>query len=683
MLVVRTHSLVLAVLIASFGLVVPAVPSSAATAQEADEPRISDIQGTSRVSPYLGEQVANVSGVVTGVDRFGSARGFWFQDPDGDEDERSSSGLFVHTGDSTPDVDPGDDVVVTGEVAEYRPGDEQDSAHQAITQLTEARWEVRASGVPLPEPEVLDAEEIPEEFAPTGDDISERELEPDSYALDFLESRAGMRVTVSDTRVVGPTDDFNSLWVTTKAEQNPTERGGTVYNSYAEPNSGRIKVESLVPFDERPFPEADVGDVLAGSTVGPLHYSQYGGYGIQATTLGEHVSHDLDRDVAAAQDDWELSIATYNVENLAATDPQDDFGRHSRGIVDNLRSPDILGLVEIQDNSGSADDGVVDADETLDRLVDAVSEAGGPDYEWRQINPEDGADGGQPGGNIRNAFLFDPDRVDFVDIPGGDANTPARVVEVDGNPELSSSPGRVAPQESAWQNSRKPLVGQFEFAGRSVFVVTNHFTAKTVDDPLHGIRQPPERHSEEQRHQQATLVREFADEISEVDPTANVAVIGDLNDFEFSGTLQTLTEDSGMYNPMLEINESERYTYVFDGNSQALDHLLTSRNLAHRVDYEIIRVNAEFHDQASDHDPVLARFLPVTGDTEFDAAEDETYYDGAQPRSDDELDELLDVSSDLDAEPTRSAVPGVLGGVLVVALLMLGWGWWCRRRDRN
>ena len=42
--------------------------------------------------------------------------------------------------------------------------------------------------------------------------------------------------------------------------------------------------------------------------------------------------------------------------------------------------------------------------------------AGGPAYEWRQIDPVDGAEGGQPGGNIRVAFLFRTDRgLKFVD----------------------------------------------------------------------------------------------------------------------------------------------------------------------------------------------------------------------------------------------------------------------------
>jgi predicted extracellular nuclease len=57
---------------------------------------------------------------------------------------------------------------------------------------------------------------------------------------------------------------------------------------------------------------------------------------------------------------------------------------------------------------------------------------------------------------------------------------------------------------------------------------------------------------------------------------------------------------------------NERYTYVFDGNSQALDHILVASNLYQQAfdSADIIHLNAEFAAayRSSDHDPVLARF---------------------------------------------------------------------------
>ncbi|GAA1437828.1 endonuclease/exonuclease/phosphatase family protein [Nocardiopsis tropica] len=562
--------------------------------------RVHDVQGTTRTSPYAGRQVTGLPGVVTAVNAFGGARGFWFQDTEGDGDPRTSEALFVFTGSTTPAVAPGDEVLVAGRVGEYRPA----AGYQTTTQLDGARWTVLSTGNALPDSVLLDADALPEAYAPDhGGDVSGLELEPDVYALDFWAAHEHMTVRVEDAPVVGATDGYHALWVTTDPGQNPTVNGGTAYGSYDEPNSGRVKVESLLDRAEHPFPEANVGDTLAGVTEGPLHHSRFGGYLIRATTLGEHVPGGLERTPVRGTERYEVSIATYNVENLGGRDDQARFDALAAGIVDHLDTPDIIGLEEIQDDSGPVDDGTVDAGVTLDRLVEAVAAHGGPAYEWRQISPEDKQDGGQPGGNIRNAFLFDPERVEFVDREGGDATTAVEVVEGGRGPELSVSPGRISPLDEAWDSSRKPLVGHFRALNRDVYVVTNHFNSKGGDEPLHGVNQPPNRTSEAQRHAQAELVGAFADELLAADPQANLVVMGDLNDFQFSRTLEILTGEGRLHNPMADLPEGERYNYVFDGNSQALDHILVNRALAGRVDYAVARLNSEFHDQVSDHDP--------------------------------------------------------------------------------
>ncbi|NEB71247.1 endonuclease/exonuclease/phosphatase, partial [Streptomyces fulvissimus] len=88
--------------------------------------------------------------------------------------------------------------------------------------------------------------------------------------------------------------------------------------------------------------------------------------------------------------------------------------------------------------------------------------------DWRSIDPVDKADGGEPGGNIRQAFLFNPGRVSFTDRPGGDATTATGVVRERGGAALTHSPGRVDPADPAWRNSRKPLAGEFTFRGERV-----------------------------------------------------------------------------------------------------------------------------------------------------------------------------------------------------------------------
>jgi predicted extracellular nuclease len=87
-----------------------------------------------------------------------------------------------------------------------------------------------------------------------------------------------------------------------------------------------------------------------------------------------------------------------------------------------------------------------------------------------------------------------------------------------------------------------------------------------------------------------------------------VVVLGDINDFEFSQTVELL--EGGVLTTLMDtLPSAERYSYVFEGNSQVLDQILVSKTLlsSFPVDYDPVHVNAEFADQVSDHDPQVAR----------------------------------------------------------------------------
>ncbi|NJP77455.1 endonuclease/exonuclease/phosphatase [Streptomyces sp. AA8] len=572
--------------------------------------RIHDIQGRTRVSPLAGQQVSGVPGVVTAVRAFGSARGFWIQDTRPDRNDATSEGIFVFTGSTAPSVAVGDDVAVSGTVTEYYPGGEK-AGLQSVTQLTKATWTVRSSGNALPAPVRLRPSQIPDRYAPDarGGSVEKLALRPGSYALDRYESLEGMRVSVQDAPVVGATSEHKDLWVTAEPRHNRTARGGTLYGSYGDPNAGRVKVVSLMPFAQRPFPVANVGDELTGTTAGPLDYDNFGGYTLQATELGKLADRGLKRETTRKQRSDELAVATYNVENLSPRTPQAKFDRLAAALVTNLASPDIVALEEVQDDNGTTDDGTVDAGHTLRKLTDAIKAAGGPAYEWRQINPVNGQDGGQPGGNIRTAFLFNPARVSFTDTPGGDSTTAVKAVRAGGKAALTASPGRIDPGNAAWANSRKPLAGQFTFRGQRVFVVANHFNSKGGDQGLDSRFQPPARPSEVQRKEQAKSVNAFVKQLLAADRHANVIVAGDLNDFQFSSAVKTLTAGKVLTDQIDRLPRNERYGYVYQGNSQVLDHILTSPHVR-RVDYDIVHINAEFADQASDHDPQVLRWKP-------------------------------------------------------------------------
>ncbi|MEE1765656.1 MULTISPECIES: endonuclease/exonuclease/phosphatase family protein [unclassified Streptomyces] len=577
---------------------------------EADSIRIHDIQGTTRTSPLAGQQVTGVEGIVTGVRTYGS-RGFWIQDTRADADPATSEGVFVFTS-SRPTVSVGDAVTVAGTVSEFVPGGTS-SGNQSVTQITRPTITVVSTGNAVPAATVVNARSVPSRYAPTGDtaaggSVNGLKLAPATYALDFYESLEGMNVQVADARVVGATDPFTELWVTVKPLENANRRGGTVYGSYSSQNTGRIQIQSLGAVAD--FPKANVGDVLGGTTAGPLDYNQFGGYTLVANQLGTLKQGGLERETTRRQGRGELAVATYNVENL---DPSDaTFADHAAAIVHNLQSPDIVTLEEIQDNNGATNDGTVAADQTVKKLVEAIAAAGGPTYDWRSIDPVNLADGGEPGGNIRQVFLFNPERVSFTDRAGGDATTAVGVTKAYGKARLTVSPGRIDPANAAWTNSRKPLVGEFSFRGKSVFVIANHFASKGGDQSLHSEFQPPKRSSETQRHLQATAVNTFVKEILAKDKNADVITLGDINDFEFSRTTELLEDDGALWSAVKSLPRSERYSYVFQGNTQVLDQILISPSIRRSCEftYDSVHTNAEFNDQISDHDPQVLRFKP-------------------------------------------------------------------------
>ena len=573
------------------------------------ERRIHEIQGAAHRSPLEGQAASDVRGIVTAL----VSNGFFFEDPNADGDPATSEGLFVFTS-IAPPAAVGDAVLVDGLVTEFRPGGAT-STNLTQSELASPVVEVLSSGNPLPGPSVIGkggrvppGEVIDNDS--TGDAESSGVFDPAEDGLDFYESFESMRVQVNKARVVGPTTSFGEIPVVGDAAERAgilTNRGGLLIRA-DDFNPERIHLDDrlLLPAS---LPLLDVGDRFKSPVVGILDYS-FGNFKLDVSEPVVSVAGGLQREFAKVPGPNELAVATFNVENLDPSDPPDKFDQLAGLIVNNLKSPDIVALEEIQDANGPVNNGVVDGGPTLDALVASISAAGGPAYSYRQINPVNNADGGEPGGNIRVGFIFRTDRgLSFVDRPGGTATTATGAVAGPDGAELTFSPGRIDPNNSAFNASRKPLVGEFRWRGQTVFAIVNHFNSKGGDDPLFGRFQPPDRVTETQRHAQAQVVNDFVDALHAVDSGARVVVLGDLNDFEFSETLSILQGDV-LENLLLTLKQPERYTYVFEGNSQVLDQILVSRHLERDLmAYDVVHVNSEFAVQASDHEPQVARFL--------------------------------------------------------------------------
>ncbi|MGH3716728.1 MAG: endonuclease/exonuclease/phosphatase family protein [Micromonosporaceae bacterium] len=573
-------------------------------------PRIRDIQGAAHVSPRKGQTVGGVKGVVTAK----KSNGFWYQDPCPDTNVATSEALFVFTS-SAPTVAVGDEVAVSGTVSEYRPGGAT-TANLSITQISSpAVTKVGTRAVPattvvgsggrVPPTTVIDNDAI-------GDVETSGTFDATTDGLDFYESMEGMRLQVNNPVAVGRSDSFGEIPVLADNGAGAsvrTTRGGIVLRS-SDGNPERIILDDVALAGSTPS-GVNVGDHFSGAATGVLDYS-FGNFKLELTSPLTRVAGSLAKETTAAPGPGQISVATFNVENLDPTDSQSKFDGLATTIVSNLRAPGIIAVEEVQDNDGAANTSTVDASQTWAKLINAITAKGGPAYSYRSINPVDDQDGGEPGGNIRVGFLFRTDiGISFVTgTPGG--STTAVSVQSTGNPsdpvKLSHNPGRLDPTNAAFNASRKPLAGHFKYAGKSLFVIANHWNSKGGDDPICGRFQPPKQSSQTQRNQQAQVVAGFVSQVLAKDANARIVVAGDLNDFPWSGPVQKLVA-AGLTDLPATLPDAERYTYVYQGNSQVLDHILLSRSLANTsYGYDVVHVNSEFAGQLSDHEPQLVRF---------------------------------------------------------------------------
>ena len=564
---------------------------------------IPEIQGAGLTSDAEGVLV-RTTGIVTAVD----SNGFYFQDALGDGDDATSDGLFVFTS-SAPSVSVGDEVEVVGRVLEFGGG-----SNLSLTQISRpSSVTVNSSGNAAPASVLL------------GDGGLAIPTDSVASGIDFYESLEGMRVTIQDAAAVSPTDGNEIYAVANRgANSNSLSDRGTINNGPEDFNPERllIQVDSGVT-PNFAIPEVTVGDAL-GDVTGVMNYSN-GEYEIEVTDAFTAVSAGLEPEVTTlTAGEEQLTVASYNVLNLDPNDGEARFAALGAQIVDNLGSPDIVGLQEVQDNNGAINDGTVSASLTLQLLAAAIAAAGGPQYEVIDNTfIADGLNGGQQGGNIRNAFLYNPERVSLV--------------------EGSVQPGALLPQsdpDSPFNGSRLPLAATFEFAGEEVTVISNHFSSKGGSVPLFGSVQPTDLGQEDpsingslnERREQAQAVNDFVDTILAENADANVVVLGDLNEFEFISPLDILegtavstndgfdvaaSGESGiLFNLVETLPENERYSFIFQGNSQALDHILVSNNLADVAEFDMVHVNTEFIEETSDHDPLVARLDFSTPDPE-------------------------------------------------------------------
>ncbi|KAL8989816.1 MAG: hypothetical protein Q9177_001386 [Variospora cf. flavescens] len=589
---------------------------------------VAEITGNKYLSPLSRSAFTNLTGLVTAK----GPNGIWIRSTQPDDDERTSESIYVFSRSVGANLAAGDIVMLDGNVTEFR----SSSAYLFLTEITDPRnVQVVSKGNPV-NPVVLgartsgiigdrDVNPPTEQYSglDNGDvfgvpnnvsRISQvnPQLEPIMYGMDFFESLSGELVAIQGVTALGrPANRFGDQWVYGNwTVTGKNSRGGlTVTDRDSNPET--IIVGS--PLDGTRNPNTTkLGDSLT-DIIGIVQYN-FGFYSILPLTAPSVISSQSPglpppSGIKSKGRCNHLSIATYNIENF--TPGNDRIPLVADHIATYLGAPSVVFLQEVQDNSGATNDGTVDANLTLSDLTQALEERTGTPYLFVDVDPVNNADGGEPGGNIRNAYLYNPNEVRlYKPNPGSSIDANAVLP----GPSLRFNPGRIdAPPVFA--SSRKPLVAQWEtLDGKGNFFTVNvHWTSKGGSSSLQGDPRPPVNGGIEQRNAQANVTGSFIAQILAQDRNAAVIAAGDFNEFTFVEPLERFVQISGLQDLDIvsDLPEVERYTYTFGSSQQQLDHMYVSPSVAKYVgkkDFEHVHVNtwAAEEDVASDHDPTVA-----------------------------------------------------------------------------
>jgi len=601
---------------------------------------ISEIQGEAHLSPFYGNKV-KTTGIVTAMaaaDWFPGGTDLYIQSKVEDGNPKTSEAIFVHLDSESLVVDIGDEVEVSGVVYE-----DMTSSGLSLTAIKEvSKLSIISKNNTLPKAIELGRGgiEIPSKhFSTFNGNLNDKKSLNLEDTIDFYESLEGMRIKFNSPRVVGfrgGNEEFEelsakghlTLYVKIDGDQqllNETPDGGVIVDEKRDlhnPDILQIISSHLsigIPIDYY----YQVGQTISGEVEGVLTYSKnlFGGGEFAVVVpqkqdaLTALVSSEapipqmvpLDkRPIAPFENDVDsLTLATYNVENLAGNQ-QRRIDEIAKSIRINLKCPDIVNLVEIQDYNGIDFKGGSSAVKTLQKLVAATgcTEA---DYGFINIDPIENGEGGQPGGNIRVAMIYNKKKLGFSErkMPNSQADT-----YILANGSINYNPGRVYVNDDAFERTRRSIVSEFTYKGKKLFVIGNHFNSKLGDSDRMGAVQPFISGSETKRVKLAKMINNFVQRIQHYDSDAIVFVMGDFNANLNENSMKVLAGDhmTNLLGVDALVDEADRYSTNHNGTSQPLDYIFATNNVFnYQLQVAPLHINSDYMGRLSDHDPVIAK----------------------------------------------------------------------------
>ena len=548
------------------------------------------IQGSGAASPVVGSVVNTVDNIVTAL----AANGFFMQTPDAraDASDQTSNGIFVFTG-SAPTVHVGDQVDVRAAVQEFF----------NLTELYNPFITVDFPARPLPT--VVEFGQLgPGVFLPTHEPGVPNELE----------RFEGMRVRFENGVVSGPSDQFGDFAVVADPTR-PFREPGLEYpgqGGYTTLWDGNPEIFEIDP-DGAGLPMVSVA---AGTAItlaeGPLTFA-FSDYQLWPTTLELGAAPALPRAVRT-RNPGEFTVASQNLlrffdtaddpgksdEVLSPAEYADRLAKASRHVREVLRAPDILAVSEV---------------ETVGVLTDLAA----------RITADDPS-------IVYSAHLMEGNDIGGIDVGFllRDSVAIDSIEQIGATTQLSL--------DGSLLNDRPPLVLKGTYTGNGTpFPITVISVHQRSLNGIEGTTASANR-VRQKRLEQSRELAQYVQGIQASEPDRGVAVVGDFNAFQFSdgfvdvmgiitghldpaGAIQHGPED--LVNPDLvdmvnTLTPNERYSFVFEGSAQVLDHTVTTQNLSTYLrGLQYARGNADAPVSASNDPSTALRVADHDGEVLF------------------------------------------------------------------
>lgn len=183
---------------------------------------IAEVNGNKYLSPYNGQTVSNVTGVITAK----GPQGLFIRSTTPDRDSRTSESIYVFGQTFGTNLTVGDTITIGGKVQEYR----SNKDYVYLTEISSPKLEQKISSGNTQKPLVIgkDISSPPtQQFSSLdgGDvfavpnnvslvSVANPVLEPKKFGMDFWESLSGELVTVKKPKAITKPNNFGDTWVT-------------------------------------------------------------------------------------------------------------------------------------------------------------------------------------------------------------------------------------------------------------------------------------------------------------------------------------------------------------------------------------------------------------------------------------------------------------------------------------